>query len=157
MGRADIIEIQRGTKFVRAPDGSSVTDAAFIGEVAGRIVCRMTLSWSWGPPVPADCHSAALAEKRLNEVLADDDGADWMALQQAVMPWVDRILNIPVSATTVVFAGKTLRAASEEDAADLVANHGFTLAAGAGPKSRPTATTSAALPPGPEQGTGQTP
>jgi hypothetical protein len=158
MWRADIRRIRRGTKFVTAADGSRVMDAAFVDDLAGRIVTEMMVTWSWGPPTPKDAQSEDLAQRMLDERL---NGADWRMLLLAIRPWIDEIL------TTLSDAGRTfthngtgikVTVASDEDAAKLAVSGDFTaLDTSAGPKSMPTATTSAALPPGQAQTAGPTP
>lgn len=147
MMRRDIREVQRGTKFVTGPDGSRVTDAAFLSDLAGRIVTTMIISWSFGSPTPRDCNGEDLAQRRMDEVL---DGPDWISLQMAVAPWMDQALEMPTTARTVVHNGTGLRlqAVNEADAAKAIASGEFSQPGGAGPKSTLTGTTSAALPAG---------
>lgn len=150
MWRADLRAIRKGTKFVTGPDGSRVADASFLDDITGRIVMQMIVSWSFGPPTPKDCQSEDLAQRMLDEKLS---GKDWTALQMALSPWIDEVLFMPGGSRNLIHSatGATVTAASDADVERLLATGEFAPPAGAGPKSRLTATTTADLPAGQDQ------
>lgn len=142
MYRGDLREIRRGTKFITAADGSRVTDAAFVDDLAGRIVIRMFISWDFGPPTPHDCQNESMAQHLLDEKL---DDRDWKMLVLAIRPWIDDMLAIPVGGRTFTHneTGVRVTADSDEGAAKLALSGEFTQIEGAGPKPTTTAISSA--------------
>lgn len=158
MWRGDLRAIRKGTKFVFAPDGSRVVDAAFIDELTGRVVTQMFVSWSWGPPTPKDCQNEDLAQRLLDQKF---DDKDWVMLQMACRPWLDALLRNPNAGNTFTHNGTGVQVTVSDDldAAKLASSPDFTALEGAGPKSTPTAITSAesAAPDGQEATTVPTP
>lgn len=127
--RADIVEARRGMKFVTAPDGSRVTDGAFLDDLNGRVIRMMLVGWSFGGPLPRDGSSEEHRQRILNNAL---DEADAAAMDDAVAPWVQRIMRISAPGTAFIHTASGVRVsvADEDDAAKLAATGEFTQVEG---------------------------
>jgi hypothetical protein len=89
MLRGDIREARRGMVFVTGPDGSRRTDGAFLDDLKGRIIARMFVSWTY----PHDLRNAQ-GEHLQQQILDQLDSDDYAALEDAVDPWVQRVLRM---------------------------------------------------------------
>jgi hypothetical protein len=129
--RGDIREARRGMVFVTAPDGSRRTDGAFLDDLTGRVIARMFVSWDY----PADLRNAQ-GDHLQQQILDQLDSDDYAALEQAVGPWVQRIIRIGQQAWQFTHAatGVTVDVTDEDKAQALAVSPDFTQVEGAGPK-----------------------
>jgi len=149
--RGDIREARRGMVFVTNADGSRRTDGAFMDDLTGRIIARMLVGWSLDSPLPGNAQGEHLTQQILDRL----DAETYSALEDAVVPWLDRIISLGKSSFefTHTASGVRVKPVDEADAGKLTASGEFTAAEalGAGPKSTRTAISSSAPPeqPGP--------
>jgi hypothetical protein len=152
MLRGDIREARRGMVFVTSPDGSRRTDGAFLDDLKGRIIGRMFVAWS----LPDDLRNAQehLQQQMLDRLPADD----YAALEDAVEPWVQRVLRF--SRTGYLFthqaSGVRFEVADAEAAQKLMADPGLMLTDSPDPKPAAPRRTGISSPespalPGPDQ------
>lgn len=146
--RGDRREAEKGIVIVISPDGSRLVEGSMAGMVSARIVRRMLVGWSFDAgtyPLPSQCSTDDLAEAVLDK-LEDDD---WDALQKAVGPWVEKVMNVDRGRVfTHVPTGIRVLAASPADSGRLAALPDFAAEEGPDPKtgSAPTGSSSSASP-----------
>ena len=132
--RGDIREARSGMVFITAPDGTRRTDGAFLDDMTGRIIRLMLVAWSLPLPMPRERTSEDLAERILDGL--DDD--TYSALEEAVAPWVNRIITIGKTSAQLIHTatGETVDVAEPDKAARLLASGAFTAVDAPGPKAR---------------------
>lgn len=147
MNRGDIVAARKAMVFLTGPDGTRRLEGDFIDKVTAAVIRQMLVSWDTGLPVPAQIQTAGLWDGVLNQL--DEDDAD--ALEQAVGPWVERVMRT-ARGSGPVFTHKASGVkvtVAEQDIPALTASSDFTRDEGEpDPKSgsAPTAITSAASP-----------
>lgn len=141
MMRGDLREARRGMKFVTGPDGSRVTDGAFLDDLAGRLAKIMFVDWSFGHPTLREATTEDLAQRMLDQKLTD---ADWKAVLVALGPWIEDLISAGRQATTLrhTATGAQFDVIDPAQAALLAASPDFTVVAGPDPKSQSTTVTS---------------
>ncbi len=146
--RGDIREARRGMVFVTSADGSRRTDGAFLDDLTGRVIARMFVSWDF----PGMDLRNAQGEHLAQQILDGLDSEDYAALEEAVGPWVQRMLKIGQSGYSFTHneTGVRVDISDSEQAAKLAASPDFTAIEGTGPKAPRTAITGSASPGGPE-------
>ena len=146
--RGDMRDARKGIVVVIGPDGTRTSDGSFLDEITGRLITRMMVAWSLDSgqfPLPSSCQSEHLAQQVLDK-LPDDDYA---ALEAAVGPWVERLLNRQQKTTAFTHVtGVRVEPATPADAEKLAAMDDWTREDGPDPKtgSSPTGITSSAGP-----------
>jgi hypothetical protein len=132
--RGDMRDARKGIVVVIAPDGSRTSDGSFLDSITGRLITRMLVAWDLDPgvfPLPSSCQSEHLAQAVLDK-LPDDDYA---ALEQAVGPWVERLLSRQQKAVFTHVTGVKVEPATDADAARLAEMDDWTREDGPDPKS----------------------
>jgi hypothetical protein len=157
--RGDIRDARRGLVIVTAPDGSRRTDGSLLDDVKGRLLARLIIDWDADlGPKPGD--ASGELQQRILDSLPE---ADYAALEEAIEPYVRRVLQSSRSQFqfTYMVNGEAVlvEAPDAESAAKLAATGQFTQVES--PKAltsqNGTGISSAALPSGREPATDPTP
>lgn len=148
--RGDIREVRRGMVFVTNADGSRRTDGALLDDLTGRLIARMLVSWSLDKTTPGNAQGEHLQQQILDGL----DSDTYTALETAVAPWVQRILQM--NRTTYSFvhtaSGEMFDVTDPQQAQRLAASPDFTAIESPDPKNgqqRAIGTTSSDSEPGP--------
>lgn len=131
--RGDMRDARKGIVVVIGPDGTRTSDGSFLDEITGRLITRMLVGWSLDAgvfPLPSSCQSEHLAQQVLDK-LPDDDYA---ALEAAVGPWVERLLNRQQRTAFTHVSGVKVEPATPADAEKLAAIDGWARDEGPDPK-----------------------
>ncbi len=131
--QADISAARRAMKFITAPDGSRIIDGTFIEVVASAIIRQMLVQWDIGLPTPAQIHTAELWDQVWGGLDADDSAA----LQKAVGPWVERVMEVAgFRGPAFIHKATGVRVeVAEKDIPALAASGDFTRDEGSDPKN----------------------
>jgi hypothetical protein len=133
--RGDIREAKRGMVFITNADGSRRTDGALMEDLTGRVIARMLVSWTLpGKPVPGQAQGEHLQQQILDNL---DDGT-WSALEAAVAPWVQRILQVNRVTHSFIHtaSGEVFDVTDPDQAQRLAASPDFTAIESPDPKLR---------------------
>lgn len=125
-------EAKKALIVVISADGSRRMDGSITDDVAARVITRMLVSWDFpDKPVPRDATSHFLAEQILDSL----DEADLAALEDAVQPWVARVLRTDGARVLTHVSGVQVTVASAADADVLAGYPDFSREGDADPKS----------------------
>lgn len=89
MLRGDMRRARQGIQFVINADGSRVMGGSFLDEVTGRLITQMLTGWNLDLPLPRTAATDDLQQGILDGI----EEADYGALEKAVGPWVEKLLN----------------------------------------------------------------
>lgn len=128
--------------FITSPDGSRRVEGDFTDKITAAVIRQMLVSWDTGLPTPSQIHTPELWDQVLDKL--DED--DIAALESAVGPWVERVMQLNRGAGpgwVHKVTGVRVEVA-DKDVPALQASGEFTREEGSDPKngSTPTGTSS---------------